>query len=162
LHANDYGGPFTITLTNLTPGIRYSVQLFALDDSSGNTIVEAIFNDPVDPTDASAEIEMGQNVYIVGTFVAPGTSENIIEQTPSTGTGYINALVVRLGPPQVSIVNNLNGTVTVTWDQTTVGAHLYSAPSLSSLKPGKWTDNGTSGSLTVPATGTEFFEAGIP
>jgi hypothetical protein len=160
LHANDYGGPFTITLTNLTPGVRYSVQLFALDDSSGNTIVEAIFNDAVDPADASAEIEMGQNVYIVGTFVAAGTTENIIEQTPSTGTGYINALVVRLGPPQVSIVNNLNGTVTVTWDQTSVGAHLYSASSLT----GPWTDRGTSGTLTVAtsATKAQFFKAEIP
>jgi hypothetical protein len=160
LHANDYGGPFTITLTNLTPGIRYSVQLFALDDSSGNTIVEAIFDDAVDPADASTEIEMGQNVYIMGTFVAAGTSENIIEQTPSTGTGYINALVVRLGPPQVSIVNNLNGTVTVTWDQTTVGAHLLSAPSLS----GPWTDQGVSGTLTVSTSGTQaqFFKAEIP
>jgi hypothetical protein len=54
--------------------------------------------------------------------------------------GDSTALVIRLARPSVSIVNNGNGTVTVSMDQVPL-AHLQSTPSL----PGTptWTDLGT-------------------
>ena len=55
----------------------------------------------------------------------------------------------------------MTGTVTVSWDQTVGGAdpaHLLSASSLS----GPRTDQGISGAVRVPISGTEFFEAVIP
>lgn len=166
------GDSKTITLQNLTPGIRYSAQLFGLDDRGGTIgLREAYYSDPNVFTDQSTTFKMQDNVYVVGTFLATNSTQNIIEWLPGNGTGgdvgsgNINALVLREAPPRVTIVNNGNHTATITWDQiTTEGvtgtgpAHLQSAPSLN----GPWTDQGTSGSITVPTSGTQFYRAVLP
>jgi hypothetical protein len=164
----------TITLASLTPGIRYNVQLFALDGRGGTIgLRQAYFSDPIVFTDKSPTVAMQDNKYIVGTFVATNTTtQDIIEWLPGNstgsdvGSGNINALILSEAPPQIHIVNNGNHTVTITWDQiSTEGltgegpAHLQSAPTLF----GPWTDQGTSGSITVPATsGNQFYRAVLP
>lgn len=93
---NYNGGPKTITLNNLVPGQEYSVQLFALDRRNGVAATAvANFQDPEDATDISANFQMGDNVSVSATFVAPGTSVNIQENLLNSNNGNINALVVR-------------------------------------------------------------------
>jgi hypothetical protein len=94
------GGPKTITLNNLIVGQQYSVQLFALDDSTGasdnsNPYRTANFQDPADPFDISSTIAMGDLAYVIGTFTASNTQVNIQENLPLNGNGNLNALVVR-------------------------------------------------------------------
>ena len=162
------GGPKIITVSKLTAGVHYAVQLFALDDRGGTISQrQGYFADPVVQTDRSATFQMGDNVYVVGTFLAASNTQNIILELPGNasggdvGAGSMTALVLRVAPPPsptLSIVNNHDGTITVTWDQTP-NAHLQSASSLSVT----WTDLGTSGSVTVPMSGDQqFFRAVIP
>jgi len=93
---NYNGGPKTITLNNLVVGQEYSVQLFALDQRVGVYPSEAAnYQDPNDATDISANFEMGDNVYVMGTFIAPATSVSIQENLLNSNNGNINALVVR-------------------------------------------------------------------
>jgi hypothetical protein len=115
---------------------------------------------------------MEDNVYVVGTFVASNATQNVVMQLPGNGSGgdvnagNLQALVVWLTPPQVSLVINHNGTLTVNWNQNLtdtqsgVGpAHLQSASSLT----GPWTDLGTSGSITAPISGGQlFYRAVLP
>ena len=93
---NYNGGPKTITLNSLVVGQEYSVQLFALDQRVGVYPSEAAnYQDPNDATDISANFEMGDNVYVVGTFIAPATTVSIQENLLNSNNGNINALVVR-------------------------------------------------------------------
>jgi hypothetical protein len=111
-------------------------------------------------------------VYVLGSFTAAGPTFNFNVLDPpvyytrqgktfSTTGGSTEAVIVRVLPPNVSIVNNKNGTVTVTWDQTdgTTGpGTLYSAPSVN----GPWTSVSVSGSYTTSTTGpAQFFRAGL-
>jgi hypothetical protein len=171
--ANVDGGPKIITLNNLTPGVSYAVQLFGLDDRGGTIgLREAYYTDPIAALDQSATFRMEDNVYVVGTFVASNATQNVVMQLPGNGSGgdvnagNLQALVVWLTPPQVSLVINHNGTLTVNWNQNLtdtqsgVGpAHLQSASSLT----GPWTDLGTSGSITAPISGGQlFYRAVLP
>jgi hypothetical protein len=88
------GGPKTITLNNLTAGVQYSVQLFALDDRGGGAR-PANFQDPADNTDISANFNMADNVYVIGTFTASSSTATIQENLLNGGGGNINALVIR-------------------------------------------------------------------
>jgi len=93
---SENGGPQTVTINNLVPGQEYSVQLFALDRRPGvNSSEVANFQDPNDNNDVSANFEMGDNVYVVGTFIAPATTVNIQENLLNSNNGNLNALVVR-------------------------------------------------------------------
>ena len=90
--------PRRITVNNLLVGEKYSVQIFGLDDrnvggSESNRL--ANFQDPSDDADVSATFKMGDNVYVVGTFTASSTSENIQMNLPTGNAGSINALVLR-------------------------------------------------------------------
>jgi hypothetical protein len=170
----DYNaGPWTVELENLTPGIRYSFQWFGLDDRGGPISLPAQqLQDTNNLANRSAKWSMGDNVYVVGNFTAPGTqfTFNVLDpivtytrqhQTFTDQGGSIGSVVVRVLAPKVTIVNNNNGTVTVTWDQTdgTTGpGTLYSAPSVN----GPWTSQGVSGSYTTSITGAaEFFRVGL-
>jgi len=170
----DYdAGPWTVELENLTPGIRYSFQWFGLDDRGGPISLPAQqLQDTNNLANLSAKWSMGDNVYVVGSFTAPGTQftfkvlDPIVTivrqgQTFTDQGGSIGSVVVRVLPPNVTIVNNHNGTVTVTWDQTdgTTGpGTLYSAPTLN----GPWTSQGVSGSYTTSTTGpAQFFRGGF-
>ena len=109
---NYAGGPKPITITEaLTPGNLYAVQLFAIDDRGFNqdnqgvsiTNRQVYFQDPADTANVSQTYVEGANDFVLGTFVANGTNQIIIEQLPgitSEGTnnadinaGNINALV---------------------------------------------------------------------
>lgn len=90
------GGPKTITMNNLTPGVQYAVQLFSLDDRGGGVSArQANFQDPADGTDLSATFRMGDNVFVIGTFTATGPTQDIQENLITDTGGNINALVVR-------------------------------------------------------------------
>jgi hypothetical protein len=90
------GGPQTITINNLVLGQEYSVQLFAVDRRPGvNSSEVGNFQDPNDNSDVSANFQMGDNVYVVGTFIAPATTVNLQENLLNSGNGTLNALVVR-------------------------------------------------------------------
>jgi hypothetical protein len=90
------GGPKTITLNNLVMGEQYSVQIFALDDRGGDISARlGNFQDPADAGDVSATFAMGDNVYVVGTFLAANTSETIQMNLPTGNNGSLNALVLR-------------------------------------------------------------------
>ena len=102
--ANRDDGPKTIIIKGLTPGIRYSAQLFALDDHTAAAPRTAYFQDPAQTTDTSATFTMGANVSVTGTFTALSTNQTIIEQLPVGGLGNLNALVLRSVTP-VQIVN---------------------------------------------------------
>ncbi len=100
-------GPKTITLNNLVVGQQYSVQLFALDRRSGvDSTRVANYQDPNDPTDVSVNFQMGDYVYVVGTFTANDTSVSIQENLLNSDDGNINCLVVRAlannVPPQIT------------------------------------------------------------
>jgi hypothetical protein len=92
------GGPKTIYVNNLTVGEKYSVQIFGVDDrfdGGGESNRLANFQDPADAADVSATFKMGDNVYVVGTFTASNTTENIQMNLPTGNAGSINALVLR-------------------------------------------------------------------
>lgn len=101
------GGPKTITLSNLVVGQQYSVQLFALDNRAGSGGRQASFQDPADAADVSATILMGDNKYVVGTFTATSTTQQIQENLPTGNAGNMNALVLRaIGwnpPPYIAL-----------------------------------------------------------
>jgi hypothetical protein len=141
------GGPSTITLNNLVIGQQYSVQLFACDRRNGirSTLV-VNFQDPSDATDVSANFQMGSYDYVVGTFTATATTQNIQENMLNSNAGNINALVLRaIGanvPPQIttqpaanSVYQGWNasltaaatgtGTLTYHWQKSNVGGSVF-------------------------------------
>lgn len=96
------GGPHLITLHNLIPGTAYSVQLFALDNRRiiGTEIPRACnYQDPQDATAISETVRMGENVYMLGTFIAPSNSVVIRQNLLNGNNGNLNALVIRQLPP---------------------------------------------------------------
>ena len=92
-------GPKTITLNNLVAGHNYSVLLVGLDARqvgvAGSASARlAYFQDPVVATDVSSTFQMGDNVYVMASFLARTTTQTIIEQLPTANNGNMNALVV--------------------------------------------------------------------
>jgi hypothetical protein len=78
LNGFDYDGsnPNTLTITGLTPGTTYDVQLWSLDDRAccgGRTVN---YDDGVG--DASTVFALNSNVSTIGTFVADGTTQQIV------------------------------------------------------------------------------------
>ena len=95
MFAYDGGSNHVITLHNLVVGQAYSVQLFALDDRGANGLRQSAFQDPNDGADVSSTFAMGDNVYVVGAFIAPSADVAIQQNLPTGGSGNINAVVVR-------------------------------------------------------------------
>jgi autotransporter-associated beta strand protein len=95
MFAYDGGSNHVITLHNLVVGQTYSVQLFAMDDRTNNGARQSNFQNLNDGADVSSTFAMGNNAYVVGTFIAPGTDVAIQQNLPTGGFGNINALVVR-------------------------------------------------------------------
>lgn len=121
------GGPHTITLNNLTPGKIYSVQLFGLDNRRiiGTEIPRAYtFQDPQDDTAISQTAWMGQNVYLLATFIAPSNSVVIRQNLLNGNNGNLNALVVRQLPPAPlrAAIGLQNGNVVIAGSNGSVGA----------------------------------------
>jgi len=143
----DSGTP-AITINNLTNGVTYSVQLFGLDDTHGTTRYEA-WAPTNDTADVSASYQVGNNNYVVGTFVANSTNV-VIDQFLLSGHGYINAVIVRVVPPAPTlsiqksganlVVNYANGTLL---ESTNVN--------------GPWTTNSSTSPYTFTPTQARMF-----
>jgi len=148
-----YGGA-TITLKNLTVGQLYTVQIFALNDVTGPTR-QGNFSVPTDPADVSASFMFGDNVYVVGTFIATATTQEIsIGQ--AGGGGYISSVVVRtLTEPPAPVIQQSGSNLQVNWG---VGT-LLQATNLT----GPWITNTAPTPLTVAPTGSRmFFRVQLP
>ena len=81
-----------ITLSGLTAGQQYSLQLFGLDDRGGNESSRQISFSDFSGNNSGA-ITSGANDYVLGTFTALSSFETITESVPNGGN--INALVLR-------------------------------------------------------------------
>ena len=84
-------GTKQITLSGLTTGKQYSVQLFGLDDRTGSIARTFSFSDFSGST--SGTITSGANDYVIGTFTAASAFQTITENLPNNGN--INAIVLR-------------------------------------------------------------------
>jgi hypothetical protein len=83
-----------ISISNLVVGQTYQVQLFGLDNRSGNTKRVANWADPLNPQDVSVSYKMGDNAYFLGTFVASNTVQTIQQNLIATN-GNFNCLILR-------------------------------------------------------------------
>jgi hypothetical protein len=158
-------GPKTITVNNLVAGHKYSVLLIGLDArglpiNGGAPARFAYFQDPHDLTVVSPTFQMGQNVYLMASFLAQTTTQNIIEQLPTGNNGDMNTLVVYdvtsvVTVPTLSLAHS-GGTLTLTWS---AGSTLLQATNLL----GPWTTNTATSPYTVPTTNAQsFFRVRIP
>lgn len=87
-------GTKQITLSGLTTGKQYSVQLFGLDDRTGSIARTFSFSDFSGSTSGtSGAITSGANDYVIGTFTAASAFQTITENLPNNGN--INAIVLR-------------------------------------------------------------------
>ncbi|MGJ8645112.1 MAG: hypothetical protein ACSHX9_17050 [Luteolibacter sp.] len=103
------GAQQTITLGNLTDGLTYQVQVWFNDSRSGRDNRENTLNGTndvtVDYTPVNTAGGLGQ--YVIGTFVASGTTEALL-MTSSPGTPQLNAIQVRTIPePSVCLLGGL-------------------------------------------------------
>jgi hypothetical protein len=108
-------GPHIITLSNLVVGWQYSVQLFALDDRSLSPVAGSArtvnWQNPADTTNVSATYSMADNKYIVLTFHASNTVQEIQENLLNSSYGNFNCLVLRaVMVPGTVTLGNLNQT----------------------------------------------------
>jgi hypothetical protein len=148
---SDSEGLGSMTVNNLTVSNLYSVQLFAFSDNDVPSR-EGNFNNTNDTADVSQSFAMGDNVYVVGTFTATNTTE---ELNLTGGSTFMSCAIVRnvLPPPGLSIVkvgSNLQVTYT--------NGVLEQATNVT----GPWTTNvSASPYLFNPATNgsREFFRA---
>jgi hypothetical protein len=88
------GGVQTIVMSNLIVGQKYQVQLFALDDGAAYLTRPITWQDPADANDVSVTYMMGDNAYMLGTFTASNTVEQI-QQNQLVGAANFNCLVLR-------------------------------------------------------------------
>jgi Concanavalin A-like lectin/glucanases superfamily/Immunoglobulin I-set domain len=158
-------GPKTVTVNNLVAGHKYSVLLIGLDArgtvaGGGAPARFAYFQDPAASTDVSPTFQMGQNVYVMASFLAQTTTQNIIEQLPTGNAGNMNALVVYdvsavVAVPTLSLARS-GGSLTLTWS---AGSTLLQATNVL----GPWTTNTATSPYTVPTTNAQsFFRVRIP
>jgi hypothetical protein len=99
-----------ITMSGLVVGKQYQVQLFALDNRSGNGGGIVNYQDPADPTDTGETFAMGDNVYVLGTFTASNTVQTI-QQNLLSSSGNFNCLVLRAvgwNPPPYFVLDPTN------------------------------------------------------
>lgn len=157
----DVGTVGTVILNNLTVSNLYEVQIWENDSrgSYSTRIATRAANTIIANSTAyvSATFLMGGNDYVTGTFVAPvnGTNPtvnvNLQENLPSSGSGNINALVVRALPSLLlNCVAVPGGQLQLQWSQ---GA-LLQATNLN----GPWLTNATVSPVSLtPAGAQQFF-----
>ena len=146
--------PVTITLNNLTVSNLYTVQLFAINDTAGS-LREISFAASTDPADVSGAFQMGDNVYVVGTFIATGSTQ-AITQNEADGHGYMSCVIIRAlsAPPSPSIAKS-GSNLLVNWQ---IGSLLEAT----NLK-GPWITNANPAPLTIaPAGSSMFFRVQVP
>ena len=146
--------PETLTLNNLTPNQLYTVQLFSVNDNNG-PLRQGNYSASTDLADVSASFLYGDNVYVVGTFVATAPTQAILEHM-GDGHGYMNGLIVRtLARPPSPTIQKSGSNLQVSYQ---IGTLLQAT----SLK-GPWVTNSTGGgTITVSPTGVMFFRTQIP
>jgi len=144
----------SITLKNLTLSQLYSVQLFAINDTAG-FLREISFAPSSDPADVSAAFQMGDNVYVLGTFIATGPTL-IINQNEADGHGYMSCVIVRaLSVPPSPFIAKSGSNLLVNWQ---IGSLLEAT----NIK-GPWITNAIPAPLTIaPAGSSMFFRVQVP
>jgi hypothetical protein len=98
---------------------------------------------------------MGDNVYVLGTFIATGTTQ-VIAQNEADGHGYMSCVIVRAlsAPPSPSIAKS-GSNLLVNWQ---IGSLLEAT----NLK-GPWITNANPAPLTIaPAGSSMFFRVQVP
>jgi hypothetical protein len=146
--------PAIITLNNLTAGNLYSAQLFAINDTAGS-LRQISFASSTDPADVSGAFQMGDNVYVLGTFIATGSTQ-AIAQNEADGHGYMSCVIVRhlLVPPS-PIIQKSGSNLQVNWQ---IGS-LLQATNLT----GPWLTNTDPAPITIaPAAPRQFFRVQVP
>jgi hypothetical protein len=135
-----------ITLKNLTPFQLYTVQIFGINNLSGPTR-EGNFTASTDPADLSASFQFGDNVYVVGTFIATAATQVI--NIGQYGGGYISSVIVRTSGPPSPTITWSGSNLQVNWS---IGT-LLQATNIT----GPWTTNHSASPLTVVPTAPAMF-----
>jgi len=148
-------GSSTITLNGLTVGQIYTVQIFALNDNTGPTR-QGNFSVPTDYNDVSPSFTFGDNVYVVGTFIATASTQ-VISVGQAGGGGYIAAVIVRTSGPPAPTVQWSGSSLQLNWS---IGT-LVQATSLN----GPWTT--TAGAMApsytvAPTSPVMFYRTRYP
>lgn len=148
----------TVVVNNLTPGQLYSVQLIALNDTAGNTR-PARWSDPLDASaaDFSPAFLMGDNVYVVGTFVANDTIETITDN--EVIGGYVSGVIVRTGTPTLTISRS-GSNWQIDWNFGTLWESTNVAGPYTTQTPG--TTTGPSSYTIVPTGPAKFYRVSFP
>ena len=82
----DGTNPGTLTVTGLTPGVEYEVQLWGLDDRVGGINARTeYFSDGVNN---STTFVLGLNVSTTGTFIVDGTTTQVISVLRAAKSNY--------------------------------------------------------------------------
>jgi hypothetical protein len=76
--AYDGSDPNTLTITGLTPGTTYDVQLWALDNRFDEDLRTENFSSGLSDVNASTTFALGSDVSVTGSFVADGSGEQVI------------------------------------------------------------------------------------
>jgi len=113
------------------------------------------FSIPTDGADVSASFMFGDNVYMVGTFIATATTQ-VISIGQAGGGGYISSVIVctLAGPPSP----------TIQWS----GSNLLLNWPIGTLEQatnvaGPWTTNTATAPLTIAPTSPHmFFRVQVP
>jgi len=130
-----------VTLNGLVVGTNYSVQLFAFNDVQASSRIGYFMSPTNDTANVSETFAMGDNVYVVGTFTATNTTQQI-QMWGDTGT-YWCAVIVRTPPPSPTLsIQKVGSTLQVSF----ANGVLYQANSVN----GPWTSN----TITSPYTFT--------
>jgi hypothetical protein len=107
--AYDGTNPGVLTLTGLTPGKSYEIQLWGLDSSGFASRTESYSVDG-SPTDVSATFNMFPQVSVTGTFVADNTGTEIIDVNGvGQGQHNFNAFSLTVQTPEPTTLAALAG-----------------------------------------------------
>ncbi|MDR2462845.1 MAG: hypothetical protein LBD30_03595 [Verrucomicrobiales bacterium] len=106
--------PLTVTLSNLTPGVEYQVQVWINDSRNYGNTRNAILSSAGGMDSAPVNYNQGSTNtlgnYIIGTFVANSTGIEIFNISSSAG-GQINALVLSVIPEPSAWLLSVSGLV---------------------------------------------------
>lgn len=97
-----------ITLTGLTVGAQYTIQLFSVDNRLGSAGGSTIFDSNLaGGGDDSALVNYNTGQFIIGTFTADAATQTVRAFSGGGGfdSGIINAFVLRQIVPEVNAAN---------------------------------------------------------